>query len=126
MEERTEKLIKFIETYGEDFLSDGTTGEIIGDLKRDKKSVFEKLVKTLDSEWMERVAEVGGFRTFTDSISPLKIGSEKTKFEEYYTIGYMDDFVSGATRIPVLKHMVPKYIDKNLLDKMKADKFGER
>lgn len=121
MEERTEKLIKFIETYGEDYLSDGTTGELIGNLKRNEKSVFKMLVETLDSEWMERVTEVGGFRTFTDSISSRALIDKGIPNREHYTIGYMDDYSSGERRIPVLKHVVPRYIDKEL-----EDDFRER
>ena len=107
MDEKIEKLKKFIEKYGQDFLDDGTKAEIVESIDEGDDKLILEILQVMDKDWMSRTKEVGKFFIFTDHCEER----DKKGFlicKPYMLANYMDSNLSGERRIPTLRKVKPR------------------
>ena len=114
MNKIVEKLVQFIEKYGEDYLNDGSKKTVLQRLKDGDERLALDIMKSMSPEWVERAKEIGSFRIFTDNVALGFI--EASSFNKpYYTTSFMDNF-KDEKDIPTLKYIIPKKIGKENID----------
>ena len=103
LDKRIEEIRNFINTYAEDYLTDGTKARIIAALEKNNQTLALDLISAMDEEWVKKVKETGSFRLFDNPI-PVSI-TQQNSFKPYFKATYMDEAYSNKSNIPVLKHI---------------------
>ncbi|MBR3002988.1 MAG: hypothetical protein IKF38_05480 [Clostridia bacterium] len=110
MQSKMEKLISFIETYGEEFLEDGIKNEILKELKKGNENLAKEITNAINEEWFKKTKELGKFYIYKDF--QVEVYDEKGKriTKPFYNAKYISH--EEEKNVPTLKKVIPKTIDK--------------